>query len=326
MLFRCEIRENETSVISVGNCRNLAQVGYKLEKTVNDEYVCFHIGHPQFDSLKERLRGIIYRIYLYQFKGDNSWLFFSSDDDIPNGESWNCVELRVENAYAISFSRRITYLLSHPYGSDCIDYGEIGFKSRTDCINKCLVNLSLSQCRVLPNHINVDANNNDSFIKNDKQRACQRQIRADGQCERKCHHSNCVNHYYTHKKITVKPFSDSEKQLLSAEYSGLKLTLMTKLVVVYADEPDTIFEHTPTQHFVEYACYTGGVISLWTGFSIISVYAYVKPVWRTYLSKRNINRRSTFFVKKIRADSDREVRVQMKSTLRFTQYNFVSHM
>ena len=43
--------------------------------------------------------------------------------------------------------------------------------------------------------------------------------------------------------------------------------------------PNTIYSHSPQQPPVEFICFIGGVISLWTGFSVISIYAYGKQIF-----------------------------------------------
>ena len=47
---------------------------------------------------------------------------------------------------------------------------------------------------------------------------------------------------------------------------------------MFGDEPDTIYTHSPQQYPIEFICFIGGVISLWIGFSVISIYAYGKQV------------------------------------------------
>ena len=38
--------------------------------------------------------------------------------------------------------------------------------------------------------------------------------------------------------------------------------------------------HSPYQHPIEFICFIGSVISLWTDFSVISMYAYGKRFFR----------------------------------------------
>ena len=51
---------------------------------------------------------------------------------------------------------------------------------------------------------------------------------------------------------------------------------MSEVFIEFNNEPDTIYTHSPQQHPVEFICLIGGIISLWTGFSIFSIYAYGK--------------------------------------------------
>ena len=83
------------------------------------------------------------------------------------------------------------------------------------------------------------------------------------------------------------------KELTSDKYIGeyfnkttfkskLNTNLMSALHVQFDNDPDTIYTHSPQQYPIEFICLIGGVISLWTGFSVLSLYAF---------GKRIINRR-----------------------------------
>ena len=43
--------------------------------------------------------------------------------------------------------------------------------------------------------------------------------------------------------------------------------------IFYSDQPDTVYRHSP-QYTVEFICFICSVISLWTGFSIFSIYTF----------------------------------------------------
>ena len=70
---------------------------------------------------------------------------------------------------------------------------------------------------------------------------------------------------------------------------------ITQVKIVYNDEPDTIYTHSPQQYTVEFICFIGGVISLWTGISVISLYAYGK---RFLMSQKKIKQKAKSLFKK----------------------------
>ena len=50
--------------------------------------------------------------------------------------------------------------------------------------------------------------------------------------------------------------------------------LLSIVSIVYNDEPETVYHHSPQQYTVEFVCFICGVISMWTGFSIFSLYTF----------------------------------------------------
>ena len=57
------------------------------------------------------------------------------------------------------------------------------------------------------------------------------------------------------------------------------INLISEIEIEFNSQPDTIYSHSPKQYPVEFLCFIGGVISLWTGFSVASIYAYGKHVF-----------------------------------------------
>ena len=47
---------------------------------------------------------------------------------------------------------------------------------------------------------------------------------------------------------------------------------------MFGDEPNTIYTHSPQQYPIEFICLIGWMISLWTGFSVMSMYGYGKEL------------------------------------------------
>ena len=51
---------------------------------------------------------------------------------------------------------------------------------------------------------------------------------------------------------------------------------ITRIEIDFSGQPDTIYMNSPLQKPVEFICFIGGIISLWTGFPVLSIYAYGK--------------------------------------------------
>ena len=196
-----------------------------------------------------------------------------------------------------------------PYQTKCLDYHQIGCKSRSDCIDKCNIETSLKQCDSLPVSTNVDRHNNkDKFSYS----ACTFEYDYnENHCEDNYKLPDCINQYYT-----IKPVSDSNineswdikyimnnyvKKFVNQTVKTSFNTLST-VTISFGDEPDTIYTHSPQQPIVEFVCFICGVISLWTGISVFSLYAY----GRRFLKKRGqFNQKSkAFFIRRCIVHSD----------------------
>ena len=57
------------------------------------------------------------------------------------------------------------------------------------------------------------------------------------------------------------------------------INLMSMITILINKESDAKYAHSPQQHPIEFICFIGNVISLWT-FSAISMYAYGKRFYR----------------------------------------------
>jgi len=45
-----------------------------------------------------------------------------------------------------SYSRTFMNLLQSPYQTNCKDYAKIGYQSQQDCIEKCIINITVDRC------------------------------------------------------------------------------------------------------------------------------------------------------------------------------------
>ena len=137
-----------------------------------------------------------------------------------------------------------------PYKTNCFDYNEIGCKSRVDCVYKCRTELKLYD-----NNIS-SIKYGDIFIYPNYDILT---------CENKYKSTGCFNEYYDMKIMTnIKNYINKIGSVIRIYASG---------------EPDTIIAHSPQFYPINFICFIGGVISLWTGFSLYSLYGYGKWIF-----------------------------------------------
>ena len=187
--------------------------------------------------------------------------------------------------------------MQSPYKTKCFDYNKIGCKSRRDCVDRCNVEWAFKHCNgSLPSGTIIDRHNDKDVFKecNDNNKEF---------CEQKHKSPDCINEYYTVKlefQTKIKELVSDEKideflKLLNeALKSNIKTTkaninLMSGIDIYFNNEPDTIYAHSPQQYPIEFICLIGGVISLWTGFSVFSIYAYGKHVFNRKQDKIEVN-------------------------------------
>ena len=171
----------------------------------------------------------------------------------------------------------MTNLLPSPYQTNCFDYTTIGCKSRSDCIDKCNIEGRLKECNSLPLWTNVDGRNGkDRYLFG----ICNSDFNYSI-CENKYKSPDCTNEYYKFKLISDQKLSQSyEGEALANHLMGLNQTvvkdidLLVHVNILFGDQFDTVYNHTPQQYPVEFICFIGGIISLWTGLSVLSIYTH----------------------------------------------------
>ena len=196
-----------------------------------------------------------------------------------------------------------------PYQTNCLDYNLIGCKSRSDCINKCNIETSIKQCNWLPISTNVNKHNDQETYNIS---SCTHQYDYnENVCEDKYKLPDWMNEYYT-----IKPVSDSNiNQSWDIKYmmdnyvtkfvnhtQQISDKTLSTVTISFGDEPDTIYTHSPQQPIVEFICFICGVISMWTGISVFSLYAYGN---RFIKKRKQFNQKSkAFFIRRNAIDSN----------------------
>ena len=194
-----------------------------------------------------------------------------------------------------------------PYQTNCFDYTEIGCKSRSHCVDKCMIEMSLKECNSLHLFTNVDRHNDKDIYINSE---CENRLNTKV-CEDKYALSDCLNEYFSFKPLTYLSLNESFyskfvmenyiKKELNQTLKQLNINAFNTITFWFGDEPDTIYRHSPQQPPVEFICFIGGVISLWTGISVLSLYAYGK---RFIMGRKMTKRKSKcLFIKRHVIDS-----------------------
>ena len=174
-------------------------------------------------------------------------------------------------------------LLPSPYQTNCFDYTKIGCKARADCLNKCNIERSLEQCKSLPHWTNVDGHNGKDKYNNNNINMSNCVVFNFNYsiCEHKYKSPDCINEFFLMKLIFDAPINESydgkkHASQLKTLYPHIDVNMLIHLKISVSDDLDTIYSHSPQQYIIEFICFVGGVISLWTGFSVLSLYAFGK--------------------------------------------------
>ena len=182
-----------------------------------------------------------------------------------------------------------------PYMTNCLNYNKIRCTSRLDCLEKCYVDWALIHCNnSLPRDAFIDKNN-DKYRFTLRSLSCYPSFQTKF-CGEKYKSRDCFIERYTSTLVSDKEIIYSKvinehlgnfNKTFKSNYPNAEsdIKLMSIVEIHSNDELDTIITHSPQQQPVEFICFIGGVISLWTGFSIFSIYAYGKQFFRRNQNK-----------------------------------------
>ena len=201
------------------------------------------------------------------------WLFIHSVNEQISSYDWNSINLKANHHYEIIYTQKSYKLLPSPYATNCIDYSlKRGLKSRNDCIRKCQIRQSMDKCGVIAEGIDVySGEQNVIFAETDEEFNCTNSLDFDGHCLEECANNDCSKQYIEMKII--------EDQELSEEYGNINIVSLW-----LPFEPKSTFIHRPSIETVEFLCYLASTLSIWFGFSIISVYSWLISLSKSYLS------------------------------------------
>ena len=198
------------------------------------------------------------------------WLFIHSYDEHISSYEWNTLNLKSYQIYTLTYSVRTFQLLPSPYRTNCVDYSQsFGVKTRKHCIRKCKIRQSLEKCGIISDEIDIyRGEENVVFGKTDEEWKCSRKEKLDYICWNECARYDCYKQYMEAKIIEI---GDT-----NAWYNKVRLMIPF--------EPRTTFSHVPSIELIEFLCYLASTLGLWYGFSVISVYDWIKDL--TMLNSR----------------------------------------
>ena len=176
----------------------------------------------------------------------------------------------------------------------CFDYNKIGCKSRRDCVDRCKVEWAFKNCNgSFPSETIINRYNDKNKFKDE----CRNNYKE--YCEEKHKSPDCINEYYTAKLMFDKKHKEFLKDISidflttlfdvsvfkTNKNAKADINLVSTIDIEFNNELDTIYTHSPQQYPIEFMCLIGGIISLWTGFSIFSIYAHGKHVFNRRQNK-----------------------------------------
>ncbi len=145
-------------------------------------------------------------------------------------------------------------------------------KSLNDCLRRCRLELSLEKCDVLPNNANIMFEElgiyryyNFSNIGTTKGNFTQ-SIDCKTECSKICPNKDCFKTYF---KASIKSSSGIEEG--SENY----------ITITPSSEPYVEYENNPKLETIEFLCYIASIISLWFGFSFLSIYWWFENIETT---------------------------------------------
>ena len=195
---------------------------------------------------------------------DSWWVYLHNRNDRPSGYDWNAIEVQKNVSYSVTFGLNSYHLLKSPYKTDCKHYErETQFKSRKDCIRKCKLRISQTECGVISHEVDVyRGEQNVRFVENDEQDFCVNKLDLRRKCVKICSNYDCFKEYIVPKIVS----------LYKHDHCEISITVPTK--------PLTTYRHKPRIESIEFVCYIASALSLWFGFSVFSLYDWSRMLYK----------------------------------------------
>ena len=226
-------------------------------------------------------------------KNQSWWLLIHSGSNLLDYQRWNAYEVKNKTFNKLTWKLASFRLLKSPYKTNCRDYRLSNkYLSRKDCIRKCKIEVSVDECGVI--YEGIDLMRSDPPIKfgnygNASQKNC---LNFTNICGERCPQFDCaIDHY---KPVVLLSTKRPKGALLQIQIPS---------------EPETSFTHQPRIELVEFICYLASTFNMWSGFSMYSLY-YLFTIFRNRvknkLKKKRGNAQDSLFDKKIRSQNHGE--------------------
>ena len=207
-------------------------------------------------------------IRLTKFAGwDCWWIYFQNNSDIPiKSREFNMIEIFKGYHYRISYDMMSYKLLESPYPTNCQNYRKTSdYYSQKDCIRKCKLNTSLTNCGSIGYEVNVIKGEPSVRFTTGSEGKCIEKIDFNMICTKMCPKIDCIIKYYKPKFISLPAALDKKNNHVEMEF-------------YVSNEPEHTFIHKPRIELIEFICYIASTLSIWFGFSMISIYYGFKSI------------------------------------------------
>ena len=196
------------------------------------------------------------------------WIFLHSGFDLPDNDAWNGYEVNRHTFNMITWKLSSFRLLESPYQTNCKDYRVSGqYLSRTDCIRKCKIQVSVEMCGVIFKGIDLMRSDPNIWFGGNRdvtQKECFYNLSFTDICLKRCSHFDCsIDHY----KVVVLLRTKETHKNFSKRFTLLKIQIPT--------EPEASYTHQPRMELVEFICYLASTFNMWFGFSMLSLYYFL---------------------------------------------------
>ena len=173
------------------------------------------------------------------------------------------IEIQLSSREMIYFSQTTINRYRSGYDTDCYDYNNGQFTSRHQCLVECLYNLNNGS---LTNRYNAIKVQREDLVK----LILGRIENVDNRCKNKCK-IECQSSYYRFDQVDrlgAQVFSVEDNNDIIMSYAmGMRLTSFLR----HSSSPDLIVRHYPEVTFLSLMCNFGGLLSMWTGLSILII-------------------------------------------------------
>ncbi|RWS10112.1 hypothetical protein B4U79_19004 [Dinothrombium tinctorium] len=221
-------------------------------------FTCFESDNVSNDITYEFISSalipvISWKVLRKELKSNLQICLFIESPSQSSVSNSQCVLLPVQ-LYKVDliYSVKEFQLLPKPYSSDCKDYSKSKIKSRRECIDKCLLNLTLKHCKRLPPLIALSAEDSQPLRRVNEHAKCYENLTTI--CYSRCK-IDCVFRFY---KIILKELGGSDQ---------LRFNVLPSF-----NQLKTVFKLSPLLSKLDFFTYICSTLNFWLSISIFQTY------------------------------------------------------